>query len=168
MIEPRLCAGRTYWVRRQLAYSNPSGIAGSRKARCNPTHEQHEISRGHLGWPHQGGEDERRTCPPAYDRGGPRGRPRGGSRVVAANGRLRRTGAASPTIGAMSQRRLRIERNAGLGLTPVADPAPARYADLETGVKKRSHSGNPELGLSQFGILADIHGGGRARRACKA
>ena len=74
----------------------------------------------------------------------------------------------SPTIGTMSRRRLHIERNAGLGLTPVADPAPARYADLETGVKKRSRSGNPELGLSQFGILADIHVGGRARRACKA
>jgi hypothetical protein len=32
----------------------------------------------------------------------------------------------------------------------------------EAPLKKRSSSGNPELGLSQFGIIADIHGeGGR-------
>jgi hypothetical protein len=35
----------------------------------------------------------------------------------------------------------------------------------EAPLKKRSRSGNPGLGLSQFGIFADIHGeGGRAVR----
>src|SRR5882762_4630320 len=35
----------------------------------------------------------------------------------------------------------------------------------EAPLKKRSRSGNPELGLSQFGIITDIHGeGGRTVR----
>jgi hypothetical protein len=35
----------------------------------------------------------------------------------------------------------------------------------EAPLKKGSRSANPELGLSQFGIIADIHGGGRTVRA---
>ena len=59
--EHKLHTARTGSVVSPFPASNPSGIAGKGKARCNPPHG-HQIPRSHMEQPHQRREDERRTC----------------------------------------------------------------------------------------------------------
>src|SRR5258705_10710024 len=62
---PTLDARRTFrrspGVDRRLSFlrENGSGIAQSRRERCNVPHEQHKVLRSDLGWPRQRGQDQR-------------------------------------------------------------------------------------------------------------
>lgn len=81
---------------------NPSGIAHTRKSRCNACHG-HQIARGHLGRPDRRGEDQRRRGPPGAPGRQPvrltGQRPKAGrcgcKATVGLRSRLRRSGNAS-------------------------------------------------------------------------